>query len=222
MNNPLRTLLCGALIASVGLGPLACTTALDRRDGSTLRVDLIGGDKKYIYANEDDKIIAVPRASIVDIDHPGNVPMVLSIIPFVFSLEALSINALNGEFKSNGDSSSSNTPLRNTGLTLAAIGVGMLVGGYISWSNSRQAAADTTMDALPGTIFEKPMLMGRQADPDPRPAVTPPARKPPVAVQPDQPPAGEPSERDHPPEVRPPHDPVPPDPLPSEDSSNPH
>lgn len=80
--------------------------------------------------------------------------MVLSIIPFVFSLEALSINALNGEFKSNGDSSSSNTPLRNTGLTLAAIGVGMLVGGYISWSNSRQAAADTTMDALPGTILK--------------------------------------------------------------------
>jgi len=227
MNNPLRALLCGALIATVGTAPLACTTALDRRDGSTLRVDLIGGDKKYIYANDNDRIIAVPRASIVDIDHPGNVPMVLSIIPFFFSLETLAVNAaVQSDCFGNNCSSSTNNALRNTGLTLAAIGVGMLVGGYISWSNSRQAAADTTMDALPGTIFEKPMLLGRQTDPDQdapdRSVVKPPPRKPPVGVAPQQPPPSEPSERDHPPEGRPPHDPVPPDPLPSEDSSNPH
>lgn len=231
MKNLLRATICASLIAALSVGQLACTTALDRRDGSTLRVDLIGGDKKYIYANEDDKIVAVPRSSIVDIDHPGNVPMVLSIIPFFFSLEIAAVNATSAsDCFGNGCSSSNESKiLRNTGLTFAAIGVGMLVGGYISWSNSRQAAADTTMEPLPDTIFEKPMLMGRQADPDdaPRSVVKPQPRKPLGTLQtapvPQPPPVpSEPSERDHPPEVRPPHDPVPPDPLPSEDSSNPH
>ncbi len=116
------------VVPALALG--ACGSATIERIGApNLEARIVGSDDRNVYViSDDDQTFAVPRRTIRDIDHPGNV--LVTVGACLLSMTALTY--LSNE--SGGQES---------GGIFAAVGVPLFIGGLIPWLQSTRAADNT-------------------------------------------------------------------------------
>ncbi|HEX6767314.1 MAG TPA: hypothetical protein VF103_17570, partial [Polyangiaceae bacterium] len=169
---------------SAGLG-LVCLAALaagcsttatiTRSDGMMMEGRIEGGTPDGIIVQPRlGPETEVPRSSIIDIDHPGNVHATVGGITLGFGIWYLI--AVSSECQS---PASSRTACYLGASAPAVTGAALLAWGLAVWSGSSSAADDLTMKHLPRTPQPLPPP---SAVPPPEPPLAPPPPPPPGAA----------------------------------------
>lgn len=151
---------------------LACSSAtIERKGASNVEGMIVGGNRDFLYVlRDDDSVVKVRRAQVRDIDHPGNVLLVIGL-PFV---------AMGLTYFMTGAAAGQNTTDREmfygVGGFYGVLGAALAVPGYISWSSSRSAADPE--DNLDVTPFGKVPEAGDEEGEDRSDAAHPPVAAP--------------------------------------------
>ena len=174
----MRRALCCLLVCCLLALPCACTTAtIQRAGGPDLEAQLVGGDKQYLYVRtESGQTFRVPRNTVVDIDHPGNVLMVAST-PVLLEAALFFVipAALNGDCASR-NCDEFNALFRGVGIVFGGAGLAMLAGGAIPWLRSTGAVA--TDAGMPEGMRGDVDAMAPAAKPAAGPGAMPPLAEP--------------------------------------------
>jgi len=115
---------------------LGCSSAtIDRYSGVSVDGMIVGGNRDHLYVlRDDDSMVKVRRSKVKDIDHPGNVLMIIGL-PLV---------GMGLTYALTGAGAGANTTERDmfysVGGVYGAIGAALAIPGYISWSSSKAAA----------------------------------------------------------------------------------
>lgn len=123
----LLTLLCGC----------STTATLSRTTGKPIEGRINRSDAQYLYVElEEGEEGAIPRASVNDIDHPGNATAVLGGLLGAYGVLNIAAGA-----ETCGESEGAVGVAFCTGMVLpAAFGAGMLIWGLTTWGRSTSAA----------------------------------------------------------------------------------
>jgi hypothetical protein len=181
-----------ATVALVCFGGCASTATIARTDGPDTEARIVNSDLGAVYVRaRNQQIYRIPRESVMAIDHPGNVEIIVGSI--LVGLVGLAIFQLRDE----GDSDA----ILPVGLVYGTPGLALITSGLLKYVPSVQAASayqsfEPPRNAPPGMVWAPPL-----------PAPPPPAARPPQ--QPATPPAAP-----APPAPTPP--PLPPEPPPEE------
>lgn len=165
------------IVACAGPMAAACTSAtIHRSGGPDFEAQIVGGDRQHLYLrNEAGQTFAVPRSTVSDIDHPGNILMVAAS-PFLLVAAVLFLVPTQDECTT-ARCIDSRSVLRALGLGYGALGAGLLAGGAIPWFGSTGA---TGSDAgLPEGL--KGDIEAMAGKPGARAAVTGASDTPPLA-----------------------------------------
>lgn len=143
MPTPSRSIAALAFISFIftGLCGAGCSTATLERAGSpNIEARIVASDNKAVYVTGDDgQVYRVSRSTIRDVDHPGNV---LMVIGGVFLLPALA--TFFASLGSNGNNSSND--LRAIAGSYFVIGAPLFLAGIIPYTQSVRAAASFDAD----------------------------------------------------------------------------
>jgi hypothetical protein len=126
-----RRAIGAALAGALCLSASGCTATLQRRGAPRIEAVIESSDEQGLQVRVKNRSYRVAGEQLEDIDHPGNVLMVLGGVALgmaAFSLAIFSAAGAPPEF------------LISTGVVYGGTGVGLLVGGGIPWTLSRRAA----------------------------------------------------------------------------------
>ncbi len=133
---------------------LGCSSAtIERNTGNNIDGMIVGGNKDFLYVlRDDDQMVKVRRAKVRDIDHPGNVLMVIGLPLVALGLTYAMAGAASGL------PNDQRSVFYAGGATYGVIGLALAIPGYISWSASRSAAdPEDNIDTRPlGNVQEMP------------------------------------------------------------------
>jgi hypothetical protein len=125
----------------------ACSTATIERSGlPNLEGRIVASDERSVYVLGDEgQTFAVPRRTLRDIDHPGNVLLTVGGVLLAFA---------GISYLSTGSASNEDEQARKTANLFGAIGAPLFLGGIIPWLMSSRAAANfgpevAVPDAIP-------------------------------------------------------------------------
>jgi hypothetical protein len=132
------------LVTTLGAAGCSSTATLRRFGAPPLEARIVGGSATSLYIEDDDgRRYRVPRASVIDVDHPGNVAL-------AFGLGCLAMSSL--FYFDHGGSDSVDSDSSRKMAALGYLVPGLLLagwGGYV-WFDSTSAAAHATPEpAMP-------------------------------------------------------------------------
>lgn len=120
------------LVCLLAISVSACTATIERKRKSDVHARIVGSDSRGLIIEDSDGVRRrVPGAEIEDIDHPGNVLMVVGMVFAGLALAAADSQNPRDRAESEG---------------LAVIGLGFIVGGAIPYFRSTGAAEAFTPD----------------------------------------------------------------------------
>lgn len=130
MTKHILTGVVGVLIAACGT-----TAEVRMKDGRVLEGVIAGADQRDLVFESGAR---VPRADIIDIDHPGNGAAITGGSLIVYGV----LNGLLIEERiDEGEAEGEETFARVTGWSPLIVGLGLLPYGLIIWQGSRDAAS---------------------------------------------------------------------------------
>jgi hypothetical protein len=146
----LRTTVCVALFAFT-----ACsnTATITRRSGPNFEASIEDSDSESVYVRSGNgALYRVPRNDIVDIDHPGNVDLIIGAI-LVGVTPAVAVDAA-------GESATNRVGMATAAVLFGLAGIILGIHGGIAWSSSISSASKLDRPArvqfLPLPTAEQP------------------------------------------------------------------
>jgi hypothetical protein len=168
-----------AAVALVCFGGCASTATIARSDGPDSETHIDSSDAGGLNVRaRNGRIYRIPRDSVIAIDHPGNVEILLgSILLGIVGYAVYSIR--------NDGSSSDQDVLLPVALLYGSPGVALLISGLVKYVPSVQAArAFESVDGPPPAWVPPPPPLRA---PPPAPTVSPPATEPSTTPPPEEP-----------------------------------
>lgn len=141
----LLTLLSGCSSATVHL-----------RDGPPIDGEIVDSDARTVRVRVDGRPVSIERAHIAEIDHPGNVAMLVGGVLMGISAAMITV-PLVVPSGPECDDEIAELVLVSTGVMYGLTGVVPLVAGGLSWTTSRRRAAGRADDAASVHIRATPM-----------------------------------------------------------------
>ena len=162
-----------AVVALVCFGGCASTATIARSDGPDSETHIDSSDAGGLNVRaRNGRIYRIPRESVIAIDHPGNVEILLgSILVGIMGIAVYSVH--------NDGNSSDQSVLLPVALVYGIPGVVLMTSGLVKYVPSVQAAHD----------FESAEVLAPGAWTPPPPPLRPPSAAPPVSPPTIAPPA---------------------------------
>ena len=140
-----------ALVALLLTG-CSTTATIHRQAGPAYEATIVDSDRDSLYVLGDDgREYVVPAEQVRDVDHPGNVLVVVGGI-------TLGVAGLTAIAMSNNDRGSSSSTDWAVPALYGAIGLGLLVPGLTTWARSTGAATN---------VMPRRGMIPREAEPVP-------------------------------------------------------
>lgn len=133
----------GHLLALVpGLSACSSTAVIYRKDRPTREGEIVGGTDEVLYVrNERDVVLALSRSQIVDIRHPGEGPMMASVLPLLYGGYPLGLKIASDTQKCSSPPmcEAPSFPLLGVGLAFVGLGIALGASGWATRSASVNA-----------------------------------------------------------------------------------
>lgn len=139
------TVLCVAALLSLLASCKSATVQL--HDGPSIDGEIVRGDVHELVVRTDGGDVPIERARIADIDHPGNVAMVVGGVMLGVSSAMITVPLLAPSGRDDVDRAG-DLVLLSTGIMYGVTGLVPLIWGGVSWIGSRRRAGHGSPAAL--------------------------------------------------------------------------
>jgi hypothetical protein len=139
------------LVTALGLASLTgcgTTATISRVNEPTVEAKIIGGDERDVHVDANGTTITIPRSTITDIDHPGNVAGVIGGIVSAYGVANVAVGAENCDKEGAAYCTGVFLPI--------GIGLPIMIYGIATYSGSTSALKEKPIRVGQGSLFVLP------------------------------------------------------------------